>query len=108
MERKNNQMPKIFEYLGFIFFFYANDHKPLHVHARYGEYESVIELEILGGKLISIKFKRATGHKPIPGSCRKDIETFIFAYYLKIVEKWTQFYLLKTEPKNEKITRKIK
>ncbi|MBC8005509.1 MAG: DUF4160 domain-containing protein [Verrucomicrobia bacterium] len=31
-------MPKIFEYLGFVFFFYSNDHKPLHVHVRYGEY----------------------------------------------------------------------
>lgn len=101
-------MPKIFEYLGFIFFFYSNDHKPLHVHARYGEYESVIELEILEGKLVNIKFKRSTGYKPIPVTYRKDIEKFISAYYLKIVEKWTQFYLLKTEPKNEKITRKIR
>ncbi|MBW8331025.1 MAG: DUF4160 domain-containing protein [Prolixibacteraceae bacterium] len=101
-------MPKIFEYLGFIFFFYSNDHKPLHVHARYGEYESVIELEISEGKLVNIKFKRSTGSKPIPPSYRKDIEKFVFAYYLKIVEKWTQFYLLKIEPKNEKITRKIR
>lgn len=101
-------MPKIFEYLGIIFFFYSNDHKPLHVHARYGEYESAIELEISDGVLVNIKFRKVTGSKPIPASIRKDIEKFIFAYYLKIVEKWTQFYLLKTEPKNEKITRRIK
>ena len=44
-------MPKIFEYLGIVFFFYANDHKPLHVHARYAEYESIIELEISEGQL---------------------------------------------------------
>lgn len=44
-------MPKIFEYLGFVFFLYSNDHKPLHVHVRYAEYDSVIEFEILDGQL---------------------------------------------------------
>lgn len=101
-------MPKIFEYLGIVFFFYSNDHKPLHVHARLGEYESAIELEILDGKLVNIKFRRVKGSKPIQASARKEIEKFIFVYYLKIVEKWTQFYLLKIEPKNEKISRRIK
>jgi hypothetical protein len=48
-------MPKIFEYFGFVFLFYSNDHKPLHVHARYAEYESVIELEIYEGKLVAMK-----------------------------------------------------
>jgi hypothetical protein len=101
-------MPKIFEYLGYIFLFYSNDHKPLHVHARYAEFESVIELEILDGKLVNIKFKRSAGSKPIPSANLKEVEKFVSVYYLKIVEKWTQFYLLKTEPKNEKITRKIR
>jgi len=79
-------MPKIFEYLGFIFLFYSNDHKPLHVHARYAEFESVIELEILDGKLVKIIFKRSKGSKPIPISNRKEIEKFVSCYYLKIVE----------------------
>ncbi|NEW83261.1 MAG: DUF4160 domain-containing protein [Mariniphaga sp.] len=101
-------MPKIYEYLGFIFFLYSNDHKPLHIHARYAEYESVIEIEIEDGKLVNIKFKKSSGNKPIPIANRKEVEKFISLYYLQIVEKWTQFYLLKKEPKNEKITRKIR
>ncbi|MEI6276657.1 MAG: DUF4160 domain-containing protein [Prolixibacteraceae bacterium] len=101
-------MPKIYEYLGFVFFLYSNDHKPLHVHVRYAEFESVIEFEILDGKLIRVKFKRSANNKPIPATYRKDIEKFASSYYLQIIEKWTQFYLLKKEPKNEKITRKIK
>ena len=101
-------MPKIFEYLGFVFFLYSNDHKPLHVHVRYAEYESVIEFEILNGQLIKIKFNRSVNNKPIPVSYRNEIEKFASTYYLQIIEKWTQFYLLKMEPKNEKITRKIK
>ena len=29
-------MPKIFEYFGFIFFFYSNEHEPIHVHVTHG------------------------------------------------------------------------
>ncbi len=101
-------MPKIYEYLGFVFFLYSNDHKPLHFHVKYGEYESVIEPEILDGKLLKTKFKSAKGSKPIPMKDRKDVEKFVSKYYLAIVDKWTQFYLLKTSPVNEKITVKIK
>ena len=25
-------MPKIYEYFGFVFFFYSNEHEPIHVH----------------------------------------------------------------------------
>jgi|SRR5665647_1420487 len=100
-------MPKIFEYLGYIFFLYSNDHKPLHVHVRFAEYESILEFEILDGELKKVKFKRSGANRPIPKSNHKEIEKFASIYYLQIVEKWTQFYLLKKEPKNEKITRKL-
>ena len=29
-------MPKIFEYFGFIFYFYSNVHEPIHVHVMHG------------------------------------------------------------------------
>ncbi len=29
-------MPKIFEYFGFIFYFYSNEHEPIHVHVQHG------------------------------------------------------------------------
>lgn len=38
-------MPKVFEKDGFRFFFYSNDHRPIHVHVRYGEGEAVFEVE---------------------------------------------------------------
>ena len=28
-------MPKIFEYFGFVFFFYSNEHEPIHVHVTH-------------------------------------------------------------------------
>jgi hypothetical protein len=44
-------MPKIFEYLGIIFFFYSNEHEPIHVHAKKGEYESKAEFFLFEGKI---------------------------------------------------------
>lgn len=35
-------MPKLYKYLGVTF--YAKDHLPIHVHALYGEYETIFEL----------------------------------------------------------------
>ena len=37
-------MPKIIEYFGLIFYFYANEHEPIHVHVSYNEFESVFEI----------------------------------------------------------------
>jgi len=38
-------MPRIFEKDGFSFFFYSNDHRPIHVHVRYGGAEAVFNVE---------------------------------------------------------------
>lgn len=47
-------MPKIFEYLRIIFFFYSNEHEPIHVHARKGEFESKAEFQIIEGRIEKI------------------------------------------------------
>jgi len=38
-------MPKIFEQEGYSFFFYSNDHVPIHVHVRRGGGEAVFVVE---------------------------------------------------------------
>lgn len=38
-------MPKVFERDGYRFFFYSNEHRPMHVHVRYGGGEAVFEVE---------------------------------------------------------------
>jgi len=38
-------MPKILERDGYRFFFYSNEHRPIHVHVRYGDGEAVFEIE---------------------------------------------------------------
>ena len=34
-------MPKIFEYFGFIFLFYSNEHEPIHVHVMKDGHEAI-------------------------------------------------------------------
>jgi hypothetical protein len=38
-------MPTVFTKDGFRFFFYSDDHPPIHVHVRRGDGEAVFELE---------------------------------------------------------------
>jgi hypothetical protein len=38
-------MPKVFEKDGYKFSFYSNEHRPIHVHVRYGGGEAVFEVE---------------------------------------------------------------
>lgn len=38
-------MPKIFEKDGYRFFFYSNEHEPIHVHVHYGGGEAVFEIK---------------------------------------------------------------
>jgi hypothetical protein len=38
-------MPTVFTKDGFRFFFYSNDHIPIHVHVRKGDGEAVFEVE---------------------------------------------------------------
>ncbi|HVU08194.1 MAG TPA: DUF4160 domain-containing protein [Verrucomicrobiae bacterium] len=38
-------MPTIFQKNGFKFFFYSNEHRPIHVHVRYGNGEAVFDIE---------------------------------------------------------------
>ena len=37
-------MPKIFEYFGFIFLFYSNEHEPIHVHVMKEGHEAIFEI----------------------------------------------------------------
>ena len=38
-------MPRVFERDGYGFFFYSNEHRPKHVHVRYGGGEAVFDVE---------------------------------------------------------------
>ncbi len=38
-------MPTVFEKDGYKFFFYSNEHVPIHIHVRHGDGEAVFDVE---------------------------------------------------------------
>jgi len=101
-------MPKIFEYLGILIFFYSNEHEPIHVHAKKGAYESKAEFIIINGEISEIKITNISGVRPLKGKDLKDFEVFIEKYADKIVEKWISYFIYHKDVDFEKITKKLK
>ena len=98
-------MPKIYEYLGLFFFFYANEHLPVHVHVSVAEFESKFELEYENGKLIEVGIKNVKGKKPLEPKNEKEAMRFIKKYHAGIIEKWKQFFVENKKVKCEVINK---
>lgn len=101
-------MPKIFEYLGIIVFFYSNEHEPIHVHGKFGRYESKAEFFIVNCKIEEIKIKPIKGAKPLDGNKLKDFKVFLEAYADRIVEKWISYFVYHKDVEFERINTRIK
>jgi len=101
-------MPKIYEYLGIIIFFYSNDHAPIHVHAKRGDCESKAEFIIRDGKIIEIRIKSAGNAKPLKSVDMRNLRSFLRVYSEKIVEKWVDFFVLRKSVSFDRITKRLK
>jgi len=101
-------MPKIFEYLGILIFFYSNEHEPIHVHGKYESSESKAEFYIVDGKIVEIKIKSIKGLKPLMGSKLKDFKVFLEKYADKIVQKWIDYFVYHRDIEFEIINTRIK
>jgi predicted HAD superfamily hydrolase len=101
-------MPKIFEYLGILVFFYSNEHEPIHVHAKKEAFESKAEFYIMNGVISEIKIKNIVGAQPLKGKDLKDFEIFLEKYADKIVEKWINYFVYHKDVEFEKITKRLK
>ena len=100
-------MPKIYEYLGIIFFLYPNDHEPIHAHAISGEYETIFEFHFENGQLKEIKTKKKRGKEHLPKAKMEQAKAFVEQFAIQIAEKWYRFYILKEPLICEKINKKI-
>ena len=100
-------MPKIFEYFGFIFFFYSNEHEPIHVHVKHEDKESVFELIIMNGELQEIRVRQHKGTISLPEKDKRIAIDFINKYYKSIVNKWVKFFVMKQAVKSTKIKNMI-
>src|ERR1700748_429087 len=87
-------MPKIFEYLGIVLFFYSNEHEPIHVHASYDSFESKAEFYIVNGEISEIRIKLIKDRKTLKGAKLKDFEKFLEVYADKIVQKWIDYLFI--------------
>ncbi|MBR5664461.1 MAG: DUF4160 domain-containing protein [Bacteroidales bacterium] len=100
-------MPKIFEYFGFVFFFYSNEHEPIHVHVKHGECESVFELIMMNGQLEQINVRNKQGYKPLASNDKRIAEAFIKKYSKNIIDKWVRFFVMKQQVRSTNIKTKI-
>jgi hypothetical protein len=101
-------MPKIFEYLGILIFFYSNEHEPIHVHGKFEGFESKAEFYIVDGKIVEIKIKPIRGFRPLTGGKLKDFKVFLENYADKIVQKWIDYFVYHKDIEFERINTRIK
>ncbi|MCL1888555.1 MAG: DUF4160 domain-containing protein [Kiritimatiellaeota bacterium] len=76
-------MPTIFTEDGFRFFFYSNDHHPIHVHVSHGDGEAVFEV----GNGLALKEARGMSVKNLAKAER------LAKRNIKLIkEKWNVFF----------------
>ena len=100
-------MPKLYEYLGIIIFFYSNEHEPVHVHGRHGDRESKIEIIIKNGVVQGIKLQRVPGKKPLAASQSKSFKKLVTVLADEIVQSWVNYFVYHKKIVAKKIAGKI-
>jgi hypothetical protein len=101
-------MPKLYEYLGIIILFYANEHEPVHVHGRKAGKESKAEITVKDGTEYIITLKSVSGKPPLDNNDLKEFKSFVTVYAEKIVQKWIDFFVLNKPVSPEIILQKVK
>ena len=100
-------MPKIFEYFGFIFYFYSNEHEPIHVHVQHGAKESIFDLIMMDAKLVEIKVRPRHGSTSLSPKEERVAKAFIEKYHKNIIDKWVKFFIMKQAVRSTNIKTKI-
>ena len=101
-------MGKIFEYFGFIFYFFSNEHDPIHVHVKHGSEECIFDIILEDAKLVRIERREKQGAEPLNPKDAAEAIKFIDEYWLQIVEKWVAFHVYHQAVKNTKINKRIR
>lgn len=101
-------MPKIYEYFGFVFYFYSNDHEPIHVHARLSGRETIFELIIENGELAETRKRYKQGLEPLRPDEETEAIEFVETFFKNIIAKWVRFFVMKQRVNCTIITKRIK
>ncbi len=105
---KGRKMPKLYEYLGISIFFYANEHKPIHVHGEYNGMESKAEIILQDGNVVDIVIRDVAGRAPLAGAQLKDFRAFVNHFANDIIQKWVDFFVYRKSISPQRITRRIR
>ena len=100
-------MPKLYEYLGFIIFFYSNEHEPIHVHGRIQGAEMKAEFTVVDGMITAIHFKQVKNKPIMRPSDLKHFQKFVQAYQQDILRKWNEFFVENKNIECEIITKRV-
>lgn len=88
-------MPDIYRYFGYVFFFYSNEHDPIHVHVQHDHHESVFDIIMEDGKVKEINVRSKRGVPPLSSKDLKEAESFVREYANNIVDKWVNYFVRK-------------
>ena len=100
-------MPEIYEYFGLVFYFYSNEHDPVHVHVKKGDKETIFDLIIFNDVLTEIKTRKRRGKEMLSANDEKKTIDFITFYAEDIIKKWMKVFVLKSHVKIVSIKTKI-
>lgn len=101
-------MPKLYEYLGLIVMFYANEHEPVHVHGKFQGHESRAEIIVINGAVVEIRYGPVAGRSQLGQIEMRNFEEIVSARADDIVAKWIDFSVLHKPIVAERITRRLK
>jgi hypothetical protein len=97
-------MPKLFIYKNIIFFFYSNEHLPIHVHVRKDNRQMRVQLTIINGKLTSWHILKERGFRALTKRDIKNVDFVMKRHGEKIIQKWMDFFVFNKVIKFEMIS----
>lgn len=100
-------MPKIYEYFGFVFYFFSNEHEPIHVHVAHKATEAIFDLIIENGELKEIQRREKKHAVPLSSQDEKEARIFINEYYKNIIDKWVKFFVMHKQVRTTVIKKRI-
>lgn len=100
-------MHKIYEYLGYVFYFYSNEHTPVHCHIEKSGKVMKAELIYINNTL-SVSFIKVKRAPQFDAAEKQELKMFINQRHLEIVEKWESFFISGKKPTFEKIKGTLK
>ena len=99
-------MPKLYEYLGIVVFFWSNEHEPIHVHGEYQGREIRAEIIVQDGKIVDILIQNVKGRRPFEHAERKLFTAFVTNKAAEIVQKWIDYFVFHKKISCERITKR--